>query len=159
MKLRIVLVTLFLFCCGLATQAQENAGPGPVWRVTFGKVQPGKMSEAMADIRENLKPIFEEAKKQGLIVDYKVFTNITKDGAGDWDIAQAVAFKNWAALDGLGSKMDAIILKHYGTRERQAASDHRRELGEEVSSWLMREVTLTPPPTQQTSQSTAPKQP
>ena len=147
---RMLLVTLFLFFVSLSAQAQAPAAattPGPVWRVSLYKVKPGKMPEVMADLRQNFKVVNDEYKKQGLIVDYKVYTNSTTDSPGDWDIAVATAYKNWAALDDLGRMTDPITLKHYGTREkRQEAADKRNQLRDLVSSRLMRELTLNPMP-------------
>ncbi len=96
---RISLVTLFVFSTLLGTQAQTQqvATPGPVWRVRLYKVKPGKMNEFMRDLRQNTIPIYEELKKQGLIVDYKLYTNTTTDSPSDWDVAIEIAHKNWAA--------------------------------------------------------------
>lgn len=146
---KIFLVTLFLCYCLLSTpvQAQDNSTPGTVWRVTLYKVKPGKMNEVQMDMRQHLRPVYEEYKKQGLILDYKLYTNSTADSSGDWNIALAVGYKNWAALDDLAKKTDPITLKHYGTREkRQEAADKRNQLQEVVSSRLMREITLNPLP-------------
>ena len=146
---KIFLVTLFLCYCFLSTpaQAQDNFTDGTVWRVNLYKVKPGKMSELLMEMRQNLRPLHEEYKKQGLIVDYKLYTNSTTDSSGDWSLALAVGYKNWAALDDLARKADPITLKHYGTREkRQEAQNKRNQLFEVVSSRLMREITLNPLP-------------
>ncbi len=138
---------LLLFCFAATTQAQENTTPGPVWRVTMYKVKPGKMNDVLMDLRRNFRVVNEEFKRQGLILDYRVYTNSTTDGPGDWDFAIALSYKNWAALDDLGPKADAITLKHYGSREkRQEAADARNQLREVVASRLMREQTLRPLP-------------
>lgn len=150
---RISLVTLLLFFCLPNAQAQvglvlpDNITPGPVWRVSMFKVKPGKMPEVMKEWAQNLRPINEELKKQGLIVDYRLYINSTAESPGDWNYAVAVAYRNWAALDDLGQKADAIALRHFGTREkRQEAIDRRNQIRELVSTRLMREVTLNPLP-------------
>lgn len=144
---RVSLVTLLLALCffGTQAQAQENMTPGPVWRVTMYKVKPGKMNDVLMDMRRNFLVVNEEYKRQGLILDYRVYTNSTTEGPGDWDFAIAIGVKNWAALDDIGPKADAITLKHYGTREkRQQAGDARNQLRDVVASRLMREQTLKP---------------
>jgi hypothetical protein len=155
------MLILVLSCCllGAVAQAQQRGlGIGPVWRVSLIKVKPGKIVEAMAEIRQNFKPIFEEAKKQGVVVDFKVFTNVGKDSGADWDIMTAVAFKNWTALDEVGSKMGAIVQKHYGSREKQlAAAEHRRELSELISERFVREPSLDAPSTPQAAQAKEPQ--
>jgi hypothetical protein len=144
---RFSLVTVLLVLCffGTQAQAQDNTMVGPVWRVSLYKVKPGKMNDVLMDLRRNFRVVNEEYKRQGLILDYRVYFNSTTDGPTDWDIAIATAYKNWAALDGFGEKTDPITLKHYGSREkRQQAADARNQLRELVSSRLMVEQTLKP---------------
>ena len=139
---RLTLVISFCFF-GMQAIAQEHFTPGPVWRVTLIDIKPGKFDEFMTDLRQNFKPINEEYKKQGIIMNYVVRLKSTTDGPSDWDVAIAVQYKNFAALDDLGAKTDPITLKHYGSREaRQAAATKRTEWGTTVASHLMREVTL-----------------
>lgn len=144
---RFSLIAVLLVLCffGTQAQAQDNTTVGPVWRVTLFKVKPGKMNDVLMDMRQNFRMVNEEFKRQGLITDYRVYFNSTTDGPNDWDIAIAIAYKNWAALDGFGQKADPITLKHYGSREkRQQATEARNQLREVVSSRLMVEQTLKP---------------
>ncbi|MEK6336774.1 MAG: hypothetical protein AABM67_17750 [Acidobacteriota bacterium] len=146
---RFSLVAVLLVLCFFGTQAQtqDNTTPGPVWRVSLYKVKPGKMNDVLMDLRQNFRVVNEEYKKQGLIVDYKVYSNSTTEGPNDWDYAISIAFKNWAALDTFPQQSDAITLKHYGTREkRQAAADARNQWRDVISSRLIREQTLKPLP-------------
>jgi hypothetical protein len=146
---RVSLVLLLLVFCfvGAHAQGQDNTTPGPVWRVNTFKIRPGKMNDVLMDLRKNFRVVNEEYKRQGLILDYRIYTNVTSDGPNDWDIAVATAYKNWAALDTLGPQVDAITLKHYGSAEkRQQAADARNQLRDLVSSRLIREQTLKPLP-------------
>ena len=146
---RVSLIALLLVFGFFGTQvrAQDNTTPGPVWRVSLYKVKPGKMNDALMDLRRNFRVVNEEYKRQGLIVDYKVYFNSTTDGPNDWDFAISTGFKNWAALDTFPQQADAITLKHYGTIEkRQAAADARNQWRDVISSRLIREQTLRPLP-------------
>ena len=146
---RVSLIALLLMLGFFSTQvqAQDNTTPGPVWRVSLYKVKPGKMNDALMDLRRNFRVVNEEYKRQGLIVDYKVYFNSTTDGPNDWDFAISTGFKNWAALDTFPQQADAITLKHYGTIEkRQAAADARNQWRDVISSRLIREQTLRPLP-------------
>ena len=123
--------------------AQEHYTEGPVWRVTYVNVKPGKMGESLKDLRENFSKVNAAAKAQGLILDFKVYLNSTSTGPEDWDIATAILYKSWAQLDGLAGQMDAITLKHYGTAEaRTRANNHRLELWMVNASALQREITM-----------------
>ena len=123
--------------------AQEQYTEGPVWRITLVKAKPGKLPALLEDMRDNLRPLYEEYRKQGIIMDYKVYLNSTTEGPDDWNIAIGLEYKNYAALDGLTAKTQDLALKHYGSKEaRQTAADKRVELGQLVASRLMREITL-----------------
>jgi hypothetical protein len=119
-----------------------NYDVGPVWRVTYYHIKPGQGDAFWKDIRENLKPIYGDLKKEGLISDYKMWLNDTTDHPGDWDVALGVLYPNYAALDGLDAKGATIVAKHYGSRDAMIeAGKKRNDLREVVASKLAREVT------------------
>jgi hypothetical protein len=119
-----------------------NFDPGPVWRVTYYHIKPGQGDAFWKDFRENTKPIFEEFKKAGLILDYKTFTNPVTDHPGDWNVALSVSYPNYAALDQLAAKGATIAIKHYGSREAAlAAGSKQDDIREVIASHLAREVT------------------
>jgi hypothetical protein len=144
-RLSLVAAILVLCLFGPHAQAQNKPAEGPVWRISMYKVKPGKLSDVLMNWRQNWRVINEEMKRQGLIVDYRVYANPTANGPDDWDLATAIAYKNWAAFDGLGEKADAITLKHYGSREkRQQAVEELDQMRQLVSSRLMEEIPMTP---------------
>ena len=135
-----------VFVCFLvvapAFAQNPNYDVGPVWRVTYYHIKPGMADSFWKDFREHIKPIYEEAKKQGFLADYKAFTNPVTDHPDDWDVAIAVLYPNWAALDSIDTKAAPIVTKHYGTREASLeAAKKRSEFRDVVASHLAREVT------------------
>ncbi len=123
--------------------SQEHYTEGPVWRVNYLNVKPGKMGDALKDVRENFSKVSAAAKAQGLILDFKVYLNSTSDGPEDWDIATATLYKNWGQMDGIAAQVNTLTLKHYGTAEaRTKANDARLELWTVLSSNLAREITM-----------------
>ena len=126
----------------LPSPAQNpNYDSGPVWRVTYYHLKPGQGEAFWKDFRENLKPVYEAVKKEGMLTDYKVWINSTTDNPGDWDIAVGLLFPNWAALDQIEAKAATISAKHYGSREAMLeAGKKRSEIREVVMSKLAREV-------------------
>jgi len=126
----------------LPSYAQSpNYDVGPVWRVTYYHIKPAQGDAFWKDIRENMKPLFEEYKKAGMISDYKVWTNLTTDHPDDWDVAVGILFPNYAALDQVDAKAATISTKHYGSREAMLdAAKKRSEIREVVMSKLAREV-------------------
>ncbi|MGO8985878.1 MAG: hypothetical protein ACLPHI_21045 [Terriglobales bacterium] len=124
-----------------ALAQNPNYGYVSVWRVTYYKLKPGQAEPFWKDFRENVRPSYEAVKKEGIITDYKVWTNVTTDGPNDWDIAVGLMYPNWAALDQGEAKATAIIAKHYGSREAMIeAGKKRNEIREVVASKLAREV-------------------
>jgi hypothetical protein len=139
---------LFLFAAALLTASAASAqspnyDPGPVWRVTYYSIKPGQGDAFWKDIREHFRPIYDEFKKEGLISDYKFFTNPVTDHPNGWDVALAILYPNWAALDGLDAKGMSVIAKHYGSRDAAIeAGKMRAGLRDVVASHLAREVML-----------------
>jgi len=126
----------------LPSRAQNpNYDVGPVWRVTYYHLKPGQGEAFWKDFRENLKPVYDAVKKEGMITDYKVWTNANTDVPGDWDIAVGLVFPNWASLDQIDAKAATISAKHYGSREAMIeAGKKRTEIREVVMSKLAHEV-------------------
>ena len=126
----------------LSMYAQSpNYDVGPVWRVTYYHIKPGQSEAFWKDIRENLKPVYADLKKEGLISDYKMWLNDTTDHPGDWDVALGTLYPNYAALDAIDAKAATIVAKHYGSRDAMIeAGKKRADLREVVASKLAREV-------------------
>ena len=151
-----IFLTLFFACLfAMGAMAQTTTPPppastaGPVVRITYYDIKPGKGTEYVNFLRTHTKVILDEQKKQGLIADYHFFSQPTSDGPDAWDIALAVVYKNYAdALDSnaeRGAKFDAISIGHYGSVEaRTKAGNDQNEMRTVVSSHLMREQILNP---------------
>jgi len=120
-----------------------NYNNGPVWRVIYVDVKTGMGDAFWTDIRQNFKPIYDEYKKQGWVVDYKFYTNPVTQHPDDWSVAIAIEYKNWGTLDEMAGKAGAITEKHYGSRQAMMdAAKKRNEMAPTLSSSLAREVTL-----------------
>src|SRR5215470_6014763 len=135
------IVVTILFAAIPARAQNPNYDPGPVWRVTYIHIKSGQGDAFWKDFRDNTKPIYEEFKKAGLIVDYKTFTNPVTDRPDDWNVAISIAYPNYAALDQLAAKGASIVNKHFGSREATIASGKKLdEIREVIASHLAREV-------------------
>jgi len=137
-----VMLLLLVVAPTLAAQ-NPNYNNGPVWRVIYVDVKPGMGDAFWTDIRQNFKPIYEEFKKQGWIVDYKFYTNPVAQHPNDWSVAIAIEYKTWGTLDDMGEKAATISEKHYGSRQAMMdAAKKRNEIAPTLSSSLAREVSL-----------------
>jgi hypothetical protein len=126
-----------------ALLAQEHYTEGPVWRVTLVRVKPGQMDAYLTSLQQSTKPLLDEQKKQGMIMDYKIFLKATKNSPEDWDVSLAIEYKNHAALDGLAAKGEAVRDKILGGKQQgQQLTEKRLEMRETISSDLIEEIYL-----------------
>lgn len=136
-------LAIFLLFLAPALFAQEHYTEGPIWRVQLIRVKPNHMDEYLTSLRQSTKPLIEEQKKQGIIIDYKVFFKETKNNPEDWDICVAIEYKNHAALDGLAAKGEMLRDKILGGKQQaQQLGEKRAEIREIISSELLQEIFL-----------------
>lgn len=136
---------LAVFACLLTPVllAQENYTEGPVWSVSLIRVKPTHLDEYLASLRQASKPFVEEERRQGLIMDYKIFLKETKNNPQDWDVCVAVEYKNHAAMDGLAAKTEAVRDKIFGGKQQaQQLGEKREEIREVLSNELLQEIYL-----------------
>jgi hypothetical protein len=92
---------------------------GPVLNVASIRTVDGHFNDYMHWLATSFKKQQEAAKKAGLISDYQVIV-VEARGPNDPDVLLVTTFKNWAALDHLGGKLDQIFAQAEGS---VAASD------------------------------------
>ena len=85
----------------------------------------GHFDDYMQWLATNWKKQEEAAKKAGLITKYQVLV-AQPQGPNDPDILLIVEYKNWAALDGLGGKFDAVSAQVEGSVEKANQSEADR---------------------------------
>jgi hypothetical protein len=129
----------------LAARAQAAPPPSPttpgsVMRVVLIRFKPGQAPAFWRDVQQHLKPVYDEEKRAGILLDYSFATKSTSASENDWNVALVLTYPNWASLDNLGQRTDPITLKHYGSADaRTAAATKRSEYGTTVETFLMRE--------------------
>jgi len=120
---RTACVTAALLAATALTATAYADGPdwtdGPVLNVASIRTIDGHFNDYMHWLATGFKKEQEAAKKAGLITSYEVIV-IEARGPNDPDILLVTEFKNWAALDHLGSKLDQIATQTEGS---VAASD------------------------------------
>lgn len=98
---------------------------GPVVNVASIRTVDGHFDDYMKWLATTWKKQQEAAKKAGLITNYDVLI-AQPQGPNDPDIYLITEFKNWAALDGLGSKLDAVSAQVEGSVEKANQSESDR---------------------------------
>ena len=115
---------------------------GPVWTVTMIKTKTGLADEYLKQITGTVKPVYEEEKKEGIILDYKIL-NGEAAGPQDFNILILVEYPNWAAFDHLRDRMDPIVEKVMGSQDqRRDTAVKRLDIREILGTKTMREITL-----------------
>jgi hypothetical protein len=104
----------------LRAQAPPQGRPyteGSVWDLTMVRTTEGMSDDYLRSLGMTWRRTLDEAKKQGLIVSYKVIST-GASGPDDWNLLLMVEYKNWAAFDGLAAKMDPIERSIVGTEDQ-----------------------------------------
>ena len=159
MKIRIF--TIAAFVCSLSglclaqsspagasstTKATGGSGApyneGPVWILSMIKTKTGLTDEYIKQITGTVKPVYDEAKKQKIILDYKILNGEASD-RNDFNMLILVAFPNYAAFDHFRDNMDPITTKVMGSEEqRKDMAVKRLDIREIIGTKTMREITL-----------------
>src|SRR5258708_19153296 len=163
MKIRILAIVAFT--CGLSgvcfAQSQPAKTPttttstakttsgssapyteGSVWILSMIKTKTGLGDEYLKQITGTVKPVYEEAKKQKIILSYKILDG-EASSPHDFNILILVEYPNMAALDTLRHKMDPLLNKLLGAEEqRKDMAVKRLDIREILGTKTMREITL-----------------
>ncbi len=136
------------FACFAETNATNTKGTnapyneGPVWTLTMIKTKTGLADEYLKQITQTVKPVYDEEKKQKIILDYKIL-NGEASSSQDFNILILVEYPNWAAFDNLRDKMDPIVEKIMGAEDkRRETAVKRLDIREILGTKTMREITL-----------------
>ena len=155
MKTRLILAIAVAWPLATIVLAQESSpaaskisgssapyNEGPVWALTMIKTKTGLADEYFKQITGTVKPVYEEEKKQKVILDYKILNGEASD-PHDFNILILVEYPNWAAFDHLRDKMDPIVEKVMGSAEqRKDMAVKRLDIREILGTKMMREITL-----------------
>src|SRR5438270_7948877 len=115
---------------------------GPVWTLTMIKTKTGLNDDYIKQITGTVKPVYDEAKKQKIILDYKILNGEASD-RNDFNMLILVAFPNYAAFDRFRENMDPITEKVMGSAEqRKDMAVKRLDIREIIGTKTMREITL-----------------
>jgi hypothetical protein len=115
---------------------------GSIWVLTFVKTKPGLADDYFKSISASLKPVYEEEKKQKMILDYKILSTDAVDDR-DFNVIIMVEYPNMAALEGSRERVEPVLDKIIGSGDaRRAMATKRLEVREILASKTMREIWL-----------------
>jgi len=122
------LSSALLLCTTLTTTTYADGrhyNDGPVVNVAAIRTVDGHFDDYMQWLATTWKKQEEAGKKAGLILSYRVLVAEPRSPS-DPDIYLVTEFKNWAALDGLGGKLDAVSTQVEGSLEKANQSEADR---------------------------------
>jgi hypothetical protein len=116
---------------------------GPVTVVNYIRVKPGMFDKFVKYLDADYKRVMEAQKKEGVILDYAVYTSRQQDEE-DWNMLLTVTYKNLAALDNLRDRAEPINLRTLSTTPEKAAAANieRGAMRDQVGSRLLRQIIL-----------------
>jgi hypothetical protein len=149
-KIAIGLLAAGFAFASFSAAAQEHWTEGPVWACEAYRTSPGQFDAYLEYIRAQVEPQNMEAKKQGLILDYKTFIH-TRDSENDYDVLFCTLFSSFGkALDynkADDDKSKSISAKHFSTADEDKQAEMikpRLDMRTYMGTSYHREVTLRP---------------
>jgi len=139
-------LVLLVLIVGVSVFAQVNRPyhDGSVWNISFIRTKPGMDTAYLNYLAGSWKANQEAAKKEGLILSYKV---ISTEGHSptDWNLMLMTEYKDLATMEANQDKGDALAQKMVGNDDKQMQGyKDRSEIREVMGDRLAREIILTP---------------
>ena len=151
MRSKRILTALVALLVGVASltvyaQVKRPFRPGTVWNLSFIRMKPGMDEAYLNYVATTWKANEEAAKKEGLIVSYKVLTT-EGHSPTDFNIILMTEYKDLATMEANVPKADALAQKMEGddTKQMQGYKE-RAEIREIMGIRLAREMVLEPKP-------------
>jgi hypothetical protein len=127
-------------------QVKRPYRDGSVWNVSMIRIKPGMDSAYLNYLATDWKKAQEAAKKEGLILSYKVLVT-EGHSPSDWDLLLMTEVKDLATMEANTDKADALTQKVIGDDQRQMQGyKDRSEIREVMGTRLAREIVLEPKP-------------
>jgi hypothetical protein len=139
-------VALCVMAVGLSVYAQVSRPyrNGSVWEISMIRVKPGMDTAYLNYVATDWKRNQEAAKKEGLIVSYRVLTT-ESHGSTDWNLLLLTEYKDLATLEANQQKADDLEQKVVGDDQKQIQGyKERAEIREVLGTRLAREIVLEP---------------
>lgn len=127
---------------GVAYADGRDYNDGPVLNSAYIRTVDGHFDDYMHWLATTYKKQQEAAKAAGLILSYRVLV-VEARNPQDPDVILVTEYKNWAALDHLGGKLDAVSAKIEGSVEAADKSEaDRAKIRTVLGSRTMQEALL-----------------
>lgn len=139
-------IVAMMLALGVVVFAQVNRPyrNGSVWNVAFIRIKPGMDSAYLNYLATDWKKNQEAAKKEGLILSYKVLTT-EAHGSADFNVMLMTEYKDLATMEANEDKADNLAQQVVGNDAKQMQGyKERLEIREVLQDRLAREIVLEP---------------
>jgi hypothetical protein len=131
---------------GFAPAAGAQGRPyteGPVTNMTYVRIKPGMFDKYMQWLSTDWKRNMEAQKKEGIILDYAVYSS-PQSREDDWNMILAVTYKNMGALDNLRDRSEPVATRALNTTPEKLAQANaeRGAIRDPMGSRLVRQLIL-----------------
>lgn len=127
-------------------QVKRSYRDGSVWDVAFIRMKPGMETAYLTYIATEWKRNQEAAKKEGLLVSYRVLETEAHN-PNDWNLLLMTEYKDLASMEANEGKADALLQRVVGDDQKQMQGyKDRLEIREVLGNRLAREIVLEPKP-------------
>ena len=140
----VLLATLLAFAGKVSAKDEAPYTEGTVWELTLVRAKHGMVENYLKSITRTFDAVMREAKKQDLILDYKVLLG-HPGTADDFNILLMVETRNMADQDNVRERWGKIVLEAEGDADQRFnIATQRVDMREVLGIKLMREITLNP---------------
>lgn len=139
-----LVASIGLLSVSVLAQVSRSYRNGSVWEIAMIRVEPG-MDEAYFEyLTTQWKANQEAAKKENLIISYKVLTTEAHE-SDDWNMLLLTEYKDLATMEANELKQEALAERMIGDDKKQMAGYRdRADIRQVIGSRLAREIVLEP---------------
>ena len=109
---------------------------GSVWSISMIRVKPGMFEVYMREVLPARKKIFDEAKKQELVISTHTLSG-NATGRDDFNVMFLDEYKNWAAFDGIDAHPVALEEAGRAGRRRDREAELEESHGRDHAGFLV----------------------
>jgi hypothetical protein len=140
----VVLIALLIVVASSFAQVNRPYRNGSVWDIAYIRMKPGMETAYLNYLAGSWKANQEAAKKEGLIVSYKVIA-VEGHNPGEFNVMLMTEYKDLATMEAGEDKADSLAQKVVGDDEKQRQGYRDRlEIREVMGNRLGREIILEP---------------
>lgn len=144
---KVTIILVACLCCVLFLNMNANAQSeqpytdGPIWMLDKIQTKPGMGDAYLKNISENWIKLYRAAKDQGIVMNYMILSSHANNPA-DWNLLLMVEVKDFAALDGIDKKFEALSKQVFGSSDAGdkitvSLNDMRQQMGDKLARELI----------------------